>query len=282
MDVGKKETTPRKWGGRRRFAAGLNVSASLVLAVGAFVMVNYLTHRYLHLRVDVSRSSFYELSGKTTEMLSKCDADIDVYVLFSRNEDETGCYSEIRNLLDEYRYFAGGVDTLGIEVMYVDPDVDGAKAKKLRQEFDLRDPQVVIFKNNRGGKSEVVPERHIVEYEYKPLDSGLRQERVKSVFRGEQVFSSAILRITEEKKPVVYSVRGHDEHDVGDYAMHVGYSDIAHAMYLDNVDLRSISLTEMQGIPADCDVLLIAGPTRAFHPAEVELIAQYLKSNTNL
>ncbi len=272
---------PVAWSGRRRFATGLNVIASVVLATVVVIMANVLSARYFHFQADVSSERFFELSEKTRQMLSGLEADISIYVVIRpRTIEQQAVLRDIANLLKEYGYCAKKSRSLKLNIEIVDPDRDLARAEALQQKYGLASADVVVF--DADGRTKCVTVHNIVEYEYQQSPSVIHAKKVRSSFRGEQAFSSAILAVTQAKRPVAYFVRGHGEHDIGDFEEHVGYSDIARSMRLDNIDVRSISLTERNGVPADCDVLVVAGPTKLFHRSEIATIRAYLDAKRNL
>src|SRR4029078_3133177 len=55
-----------------------------------------------------------------------------------------------------------------------------------------------------------------------------------------------------------------------------GYSTIASSLKNDNFETETIVLAQQKAVPDDASVLVVAGPKRAFFPAEIEMLKKYL------
>ncbi len=221
-------------------------------------------------------------------MLADLKADVDVFVVYrvtpEQQAEQQATLRDVLLLLEEYADRAReGAHRVSVE--YVDPVLGSGRAEALQRKYNLHTADVVVFES--GGRSKSVPERDIVDYsladyDYRTMASGVPPRRERVAFRGEEAFSSAILAVTEGKRPSVLFVTGHGEHHIEDYEPHSGYSALARTMRLDNIDVGSLSLTEAGGVPKDCDLLVIAGPRKPFHKAEVALLDRYLSTGNNM
>lgn len=259
---------------RRQFATGLNVCASVVLAAILMLLVNYLAGNYLIFHHDISSRDYYDLSGKTRQLIASLRGDINIFAFWGQNDS---LYGEIRNLLKEYEYEAIKNTSLNLRVELVDPNRDLARIKELKQKYDLETPNVVVFDVN--GRRKYVEKEDIFDYGINFNQDEGRFSRQRVAFRGEQAFSSAIQNITAEGVPVVYFLTGHGECDINDYKRGSGYSTIAKIMRRDNIEIRRLLLAKRQDVPADCSALIIAGPDRKFSQIEIDHLSTYLKKN---
>ncbi len=116
-----------------------------------------------------------------------------------------------------------------------------------------------------------------VTYETRVEEGRIVKELVS--FHGEQAFASAIHAVVQPEKPVIYFLGGHGERDVLDYNPATGYSMLARALRRDNLEVRPLMPAASGGIPADCAVLVVAGPSKQLSREEVELIEGYLNRN---
>lgn len=274
----KKQAKRSIWRHRgRQFATGLNVCISVSLAGLVLLMVNYLAYRY-YLRWDLSWRGYYGLSDKTKGLLSSLDTDVDIIAFFQKHHKFFG---DVKNLLKEYEYEAAKIKSLNLEIDFVDPDRDLARAKELARKYDVRTPNVIVFES--ASRRKYVEAKDIVDYErlidYERLLSGRPAIEEKVAFVGEQVFSSAIQNITQAAKPTVYFLEGHGEHDINDYSSQSGYSSLARIMRRDNMEVKSLLLAEYRCIPEDCSALVIAGPDRKLSRVEVDFLSKYLDRN---
>ena len=252
--------------GRLRFTARLNTVLALALAAVLVGMLNYLSYRH-YLRVDLTRSRFYALSEKTLQLLHALPADVAIYVLFSPDHP---AYEDIANLLKEYAYHGQRV-----QVEYVDPHRQLARAEELSSRYNLAEAAVVLFVCE--DRTRTLSDRDLVRQVYD--ERSLSTAPASTLFLGEVAFSSAIKAVAEGDRPVVYALGGHGERGLDDFDAYRGYSDIAEAMRRDNMDLRPFVFGERRAVPADADALLIAGPTRKLSQPEVDLVARYLEQN---
>ena len=256
-------------------ASGLNVWAAIVLFAVVIVMINVISSRHYR-RWPLGWQDYLALSPKTQSLLHDLHARIRIIVFMNRSDRYFG---DIRDLLQEYVYAASRSPELRMAVEYVDPDRDLVRARELAAEHELKDEGVVIFECE--GRRTYVEPGQIFDYTLNLNEQG-SLERQQGAFRGEQMFSSAILNVTQARRPIVYMLTGHGERDMEDFGSPAGYSAIVRAMRRDNIEVRSLRLAESGQVPADTGVLIIAGPRRRLSQVEVDQIAQYLDRSGRL
>jgi ABC-type uncharacterized transport system involved in gliding motility auxiliary subunit len=101
---------------------------------------------------------------------------------------------------------------------------------------------------------------------------GDRSEKPQNI--GEQDLINAILKVTRDKPKAICSVEGHGEKSLaGTEAQGLGL--IERAMKNENYETKAVTLTTNQ-VPAECSVLILAGPTQPLFPQEVATIGKYL------
>ena len=262
--------------------SGLNAAAAVGLATVLVVMLNYLAFKYVELRWDISSRQYYALSDKTVSMLGGLSGRIRI-LAFVREDNVL--YDDVRFLLREYDHAASRFPDLELEIEWIDPDRDLARASDLAKTYDVSEPNTVVFE--AGERRKYVDTRSLVEYDrsidYKKLLEGAPSvTRRRSGFRGEQVFSSAILGVAHMTTPTVYFLKGHGEHEVEDYGEQTGYSSVARLMRRDNIDVQPLILAEHGGIPEDADAIVVGGPNRRLSQAEVDILTDYLDRNGRL
>ena len=254
----------------RRLAIGLNVLASILLAGLIVVMVNFLSYRH-YTRWDLSRSDYYRLSDKTISLLSSLDAEVNILVFFQKSH---GLYDDVRRVLKEYEYEAVNARKLRLNIEFVDPDRDLARMRQLKQKYDLKDTNVIVFES--ANRRKYVEIKKVVDYDYSL--EGRQIIKKTAGFKAEQLFSSAIQSVTQSTWPIVYFLAGHGERDLDDIRPS-GYSDMARLMRRDNMEIRPLFLAERRSIPKDCSVIVVAGPDHKLSAAEVDILSAYLERN---
>jgi len=242
------------------FAAS-SVSAGIVLAVVLVGMVNWISYRH-YKRGDWTSSKMYSLSEKSKNVLKGIAADVRVVVLMTPS---TPMFSETKELLDRYQAASSKV-----HVEYIDPEREPARTKALAQEFGVSSANTVVF--SAAGRKKYVTSDQLADYDYSGMQMG--QAPKMRAFKGEEQFTAAILGVVSPKVPKVYFVTGHGEHDPegmdGD-----GYSQLRDAIKRDNLDVEKTSLLS-GSVPADCDLLVIAGPKAPFADQEKTALKAYL------
>lgn len=255
----------------RRFATGLNVVLSLVLATAAVLILDVMASRY-YARWDISRQHYYKLSDKSGQLLMSLQGSVRAVVFFQHGHRH---YEDVKALCKEYEYIASRNAGLDLAVEFVDPDRDLARVRALASDYDVDDPNVVVF--DCEGRRKYVEVDDIVTYETRVEQGRIVKELVS--FHGEQAFSTAIHAVVQPEKPIIYFLAGHGERDISDYSPTTGYSMVARALRRDNLEVRSLMPAAVGGIPEDCDVLVLAGPAKQLSREEVELVEDYLSRN---
>ena len=150
-----------------------------------------------------------------------------------------------RDLMDNY-----SAVTSRIAVRYVDP----VRQPSLARQFSVSSDGVIVV---------VAGDRH---FEAKSPD--------------EEGVTNALVHVLKEQK-TIYFVQGHGEKDVDSSDRH-GYSVIKKQLENENYRVKTVNLLEKTGIPADCSILIIAGPQKDFLQQEVDSISAYMKSGGRL
>ena len=95
----------------------------------------------------------------------------------------------------------------------------------------------------------------------------------------EQDLVSAILISTGEQQKVVYFTTGHSERNSEDSDEgSEGYGFARRGLLGDNYRVRTVSLTQVEAVPANAAVLIIAGPSGSFLIDDRDKIEQYLRN----
>jgi ABC-type uncharacterized transport system involved in gliding motility auxiliary subunit len=86
--------------------------------------------------------------------------------------------------------------------------------------------------------------------------------------------TNTILKVTRDTVKTVCFVTGHGEKSLTDSSVD-GYAQMAENLKKETYTTTSVNLVR-GGIPSDCNVLVIAGPTKPFFPQETAMISKYL------
>ncbi|HEY3138915.1 MAG TPA: Gldg family protein [Blastocatellia bacterium] len=105
--------------------------------------------------------------------------------------------------------------------------------------------------------------------------SGDRTEKPKDTT--EQSIINAIIKVTRDSLKKVCFVEGHGEKKLSSTNEGDGYGVVDKMLKDENYETKTINLVSSTDVPADCDVLVLAGPKQSLFPQEASSIGKYLE-----
>jgi ABC-type uncharacterized transport system involved in gliding motility auxiliary subunit len=253
---------------KRRIVSGSLLGAGVVLAVLLFLITNYFGWKY-YARWDWTSSKLYTISEKTANVLAELDREVKVIAFLSPVEQ---LYGPISELLTSYDQASNQ-----LSVRYVDPEKNLLEAQGLVDRYEIAQLNVLIF--DAGDDRRVVDTADLADFDYSGMQTG--QGVRMTGFKGEQVFTSTLVELMENRKPKILFTSGHGEQSLDDFSGR-GLSMARDLMGQDNFELEEwVTLGETE-VPAGTDLIVIAGPTSNFVEPELELLAGYLESGGRL
>ena len=259
-----------------RWKIGLNVTFVVVVVLSVVVMVNYLSREYF-LRLHLSSRTKNTLSSRTEHFLSTLTNQIKITLYYSKDD---GLYTTVADLLNEY-----ALANPHISLRTVDYLRDPSSAQLVKAEYKLNntgDKNLVIFECE--GRRKIVDGNLLAKYTLERVPNEKEQEfrRKPTEFMGEIWFTSALVEVTSARPLKAYFLTGHNEHksDGGDET--AGYMKFASVLQQNNIEVSTLSLMGTSGVPMDCSLLIIAGPTVPIPEQELTRIDQYLKQGGRL
>jgi ABC-type uncharacterized transport system involved in gliding motility auxiliary subunit len=266
----------------RKWAIGLHLCILISVVFAVVVMVNYLSRDYF-LRFHVSEHSKIQLSPRTLSLLRSLTNQVKVTLYYDTDADES-LYGIVSDLLSEYRLI-----NPKITIQTVDYLRDPALAQKTKANFNLSastDKDLIVFECENRRK--VVPSDLLVHYTYEQAPNMTPGEkkpgfvRKPALFLGEMAFTSALIDVISPKKFKAYFLQGHGEHQIDSGDEVSGYLKFAYLLGQNYVQAEPLSLLGTNTVPADCSLMVIAGPTKAILSTELEKVDQYLNQGGRL
>jgi len=261
----------------RKWAAGFNalVAVAAVLAIGG--MLNYIaTEHFTRLELGASRQA--RISPQTDRVLRSITNRVDVTVFFDAQGQEE-LFNLTTTLLREYNY----INPL-IVCKAVDPVRDPATAELILNRYKLtglKNKNFIVI--DCEGRTKVIYESELSEYDINSVLAGQSKEFRRKAFKGEMLFTTAIFNLANPRQFSVYFLTGHGEHDPNQVENPHGYSKFATILQeKNNVQWQKLSLLGTNDVPADCQLLVIAGPRLPFTDDELDKIGRYLKQGGRL
>jgi ABC-type transport system involved in multi-copper enzyme maturation permease subunit len=247
-------------------ATSLKRRALVEIALAALIAVglNVLGARH-YARGDWTRGRTFALSDKTTELVRGLRRDVDIIVfMLPTGQEANDLYGDVHELCERLRRLSPH-----LHVEYVDIDREPERLKTVGKKYgvsgdDLVDGVIVVA---AGDQSKFVTRAELADYDYAAATEG-RPPPMKA-WKGEQALDSALYAVTDERAPAVCFVGGHGEPAIDGFDPDA-YGDLAEELRRDHQAPRAITLD--RGVPADCDVAVVAGPDRPLpKPDAVEL-----------
>ncbi len=255
---------------RRKWAIGFNVTILVIVVLALAVMVNYLSSRHFK-RFYVSSNTRIELSPRTTSLLRSITNTVQVTLYYDKDDS---LYSDVAELLKEYHS-----TNPKIQIAKVDYLRDPGAAEELRLKYGLgssTNKNWVIF--DCEGRVQKVEGAMLATSQLEQIQSeeGKPTYRRKLVaFNGEMLFTSSLIGVINTKPLHVSFLQGHGEHLPADTS-EMGFSSFISIAQQNYVQVTPLELLDTNTVPADCNLLVIAGPRDRFSPIELERIEQYL------
>ncbi|MBI3414729.1 MAG: GldG family protein [Verrucomicrobia bacterium] len=251
----------------RLWSSSLNVGVSIAALLALVLMTNYLAVRHFQ-RFDWTNNN-HKLSPLTLYVLRSLTNDIHVTVFFQRSAP---LRAPVSALLNEYR-----LASPRIQVNEVEYRQDTATGEQIKEKYQLSftaAKNVIIF--DGYGQTNMVLEKELSEYDLSKLQPGLTNEIKPVGFKGEQLFTSAIVRVTDPRVFKACFLRGHGQEDPTNEDPVLGFSKLVAQLAQNHIAVSRLSLLGTNSVPADCQLLIIAGPKEPFEDGEVEKIEKYL------
>ena len=248
------------------------VILSAVTAAVCVVLANLLALRN-PAQIVLTQSADHSLSPLTKNVLRSLTNEVRAVVLFDRQAD---LFEPVKNLLTEYERTS---PKLKLELIDIARDPTRAEAVQQELKMSVNSPENrVIFAANNTAKAISQSELSILDFS----EFINTREARRTHFVGEQLFTSAIAAVTHGRQTKVGFVIGHGEHKASDTGGQWGYSKFANILQQKDLNLQEIPLTGTNSIPADCRMLIIAGPRTPYSRDELAKLREFVGTGGSL
>lgn len=256
----------------RKWSLSLNTALALGAALALLLMVNYLGARHFT-RWSVATNAAAELSPFSRRVLAGVTNSIKVTLYFNKSEP---LFQMSMDLLKVY-HFAN--DRIQVEAVDYIREPGAAELAKVRYKLsDQNARDVIIF--DCQGRADFVYQGELSDLDVEQIMKGQSQEAKRTHFKGEALFTAAIMNVISTRQPKAYFLEGHGEHNPeSDDGM--GYSRFAGVLRENNIVFDKLRLEGPGEVPADCSLLIIGG-ARTLPPEAIEKIERYLKQGGRL
>lgn len=220
-------------------------SNAVILSVAVFAILaflNFLSFRHSK-RFDLTSEKLFSVSDQTRKIVGGLQKDVAV-VRFARPTDTAPGAQHFQDLMTEYKH---------LSPHFKFQEVNPQEKPEIAQQYGAKHFNDVIV---ASGDQKV------------PLEAGLEGSI------SEADVTNAILKVTRDTAKKICFVTGHGEKSLADSSVE-GYAQMAENLKKETYATDSVNLVS-GGVPSDCAVLVIAGPTKPFFPQEVAMVQKYL------
>ncbi|MBM3285339.1 MAG: hypothetical protein FJY81_05650, partial [Candidatus Aminicenantes bacterium] len=221
---------------RKSFLYSSNLLLIVVLVTAILVLVNTFFARHHH-RFDFTEARLHSLSDQSVKLLKGLKNDVILKGFFRETNYNRG---KMENLLKNYAYHSKKV-----KFEFIDPDKNPGLVKR--------------YEINQDGTT--------------ILECGDKENRITTA--SEEDLTNAIIKVTREKKKVIYFLEGHGEGSIGESGDN-GYSTARQELEKLGYEVQKLTLALSETFPQDCALLVVPGPEKDLLPNELETIEDYL------
>lgn len=243
----------RSWSGfwqRRSTQAGTNAAVSVLAVLVILGLVNFLGDRYAS-RTDLTEGQLLTLSQASQQVVENLEQPTEV-LIFSPVPDPTD-----QQLLENYRRYNSD-----FTYRYVDPFAE----PQLSQQLGVETGGEVFLRAGNSEESAGQPVRDLLVQQVGP------QEPLS-----ERQLTNKLAQLSQENMSVVYFLQGHEEYAID--GSQAGFLEAANRLQDENYTVAPLNLADTGGVPADADVLVIAGPQKKLFDKEVTAVKDYLEAS---
>jgi ABC-type uncharacterized transport system involved in gliding motility auxiliary subunit len=217
---------------------GAYVVVYTAIVLAVLGILNFLANRH-NKSFDSTANKRFSLSDQTIKVVSGLKEDVNIQY-FDRTTAFAGA-GGAKDLLDRYNNLSAKLN-----VEYIDPE---------------KSPQIARAEGVRTLGTTFVK-------------AAGRKEEAKSVT--EEEVTGAIIRALKGGQRTICAAKGLGERDLEGSARD-GYSGFKEYVERNNYKIRDISLLEKAEVPADCTILMVAGPKRDYPQPAVEAVRKFVE-----
>lgn len=242
------------------------ISVGLVVAFIAVIVmfnvgVSFLTSRF-YLKLDMTPTSYYEVSDTTRNLLENMRQDVKVHILLAENDIVTSKYYNIAyEFLQKYRAISGGKISIDFVDIYKNPNFiqgytetpENISAGSFIIESPLR-YKILKLADLYKRSVRMTDEE---TYSYEEYVSGVEAD---------QTLASAMQYVLAEDLPTVVFVKGHDEQYSSDFISLFTNS---------NYNYEEINIV-FEDIPRDAAIVVVGNPGMDWTNEQINRLDKYL------
>ena len=258
--------------GRRRSREVLR-RGSLAIAAAALVIPLSILAGRTGASIDLTARRVHSLEAETAATLDQIREPVDVLVIRPAVAGFAGVFHQIDGVLDR---MARRQPLL--RVRDLDPASVGEHVAELSRQFavapeQLRDGGAVVIQS--GGRRRLVDFLAMAE-----LDADALGAASLASFDAEAELAAALAAVTDPRRPIICRTNTAGEVGFTERPDDLDWAAVAARLRADAIEVRELGAAA--DIPAECDAVLVAGPTRPLQAATAAAINAFVEDGGGL
>ncbi len=217
----------------------------IIILFSAYIALNLWATNTSLPKIDITENKIYSLSDTSKKVLANINQEVKIYVYG---------FSEKSTLFDLLKKYNKANNKIVYETLTEENNLEMVQKYGLQNGYG-----VLILKSGEAEK--VIDSSELTTYDYTTY---------QNVDITEQTLTNSILSLTEENKPKIYFVQGHEE--FGENAL----ATLINSLKSEAFQIETINLATAGAVPDDCDILAIMSPNKDFFEVEVAPIKDYI------
>jgi len=246
---------------RRRFSIGIFSTATVIVVIALFVIVNLFVSG-LEISWDFTSDQRFSISRETRDFLREIDEPITIYTLFRQGQDDNqGLRLDIEEMLSQY-----SSASRHIRVVNRDPYIYWAFVNNFDDTGEGIAPGSIIVESNQRHR---VIHRHEFVRESIDFDHLQQTGEMRGIasIEIEPQITNALVFVTQEAELIAYELVGRGQTPLSP-SMALFLRDAGYELRQHN--------TAHGSIPSTSNVLIVTPPIHDFTEAEAEHLREYL------
>ncbi len=220
----------------RQIKYSSNMAIYIIAVLGILVVVNVLANRS-SMKWDLTEDKANTLTEQSIQIIENLPSPVEIIGFFSKDTSS----EPARQLLESFQEKSNGK----ISYRIIDPAADPVTSQNYQVS---RDGTLVLILNDRQEQITLLNETELV---------------------------SAMIRLSNPDKPIVYFLTGHGERSIEEVDQN-GFSQVKSILQKKNYIPKTLNLFVTPSIPQDAALIVIAGPQKPLSVAEVTLLTEFL------
>lgn len=218
----------------------LLLGLQIAIATALFAVLELIAVRH-NVRFDLTPTQAFVLSPKARQVAAGFDRPVRITAFYSTQE--SGQRHEMLDLLEQFKSAMPSLD-----FRLADLDRSPGLAKRYA----------------------------VASYNSGVLDADGRTMSLRSI--DEVEITHALLTLSRGRERTLCFVTGHGERSPESNDERSGYSEVAKALETESFRIRALNTIPMQGVPEDCTVVILGGPSHDLLPGESEALDRHLRA----